>query len=152
MTRVFTAETEQEMCSLAENLAARTTGGEFLAFFGDLGAGKTTFVRYFAAAFGLDAAASPTFTLVRHYENQFANILHFDCYRLADSEELEAIGFSDYLATGSTIMMEWSENVLDALPAERLEIHIDGSGDDPRLIELCAFGDRYDSLLEGLEL
>ncbi|MBQ5487526.1 MAG: tRNA (adenosine(37)-N6)-threonylcarbamoyltransferase complex ATPase subunit type 1 TsaE [Clostridia bacterium] len=152
MKKTFSAETENDLRKIAERLAALSKGGEFIAFFGGLGAGKTTFVRYFAAAFGMDAAASPTFTIVRHYDNDRASILHFDCYRLADAEELEAIGFSDYLDSGSTILMEWSENVLDVLPDERLEIHIEGSGAEPRRIEMDSFGERYDAVIGGLEI
>ena len=152
MIKTVIAETENDLRLIAEKLAASLSGGEFIAFFGGLGAGKTTFVRHFAAAYGIDAAASPTFTIVRSYENERISILHFDCYRLADADELEAIGFSDYLSSGSTVFMEWSENVPGALPPERLEIHIEGSGDEPRKLEFRSFGEHCDAILEALPL
>lgn len=138
------------MLSLAGELAKRSFGGEFIALFGGLGAGKTTFVRGFCSALGMDAAASPTFTIVRHYEAGGASVFHFDCYRLADSEELISIGFDDYLSTGSIILMEWSENVIDALPEERLEVHISGSGNDARTVELVPVGERLETIVQGV--
>ncbi len=140
------------MRALGEALAKAAFPGEFIALFGGLGAGKTTLVRHFAAALGMDAAASPTFTIVRRYASDLVSIDHFDCYRLADADELYAVGFEDHLDTGSIIIMEWSENVLDALPPERLEVHIEGSGEEPRSVDIEAFGAAYESILEGLSL
>ena len=152
MIKKLTAKTENDMRLLGERLAELVRGGEFIALFGGLGAGKTTLVRYFASSLGADAAASPTFTIVRSYTEGRVPILHFDCYRLADADELFAIGFDDYLASNSVILMEWSKNVLDALPDERLEIRLEGSGSDPREVTLSSYGVTYDELLGGLEL
>lgn len=152
MVRNFIANTETDMEHLARKLAKLAFAGEFIALFGGLGAGKTTLVRYFCAELGADTAASPTFTIIRHYTGDTLSIAHFDCYRLADSDELLAIGFDDYLGSDEIKLMEWSENVEDALPAERLEIHIGGSGNDPRYIEMISFGEEYDRITEALSL
>ena len=152
MIRKLTVKNEVEMRLIAAELAKTAFAGEFIALFGDLGAGKTTLVRYFAEKLGADTAASPTFTIVRHYTGNELSIDHFDCYRLADSDELFAIGFDDYLDSPSVKLMEWSENVSDALPQSRLEVHISGSGCDPRQIELIPFGDEYERIAEELEL
>ena len=152
MIKQFELKTESDMQHFAELLSKTAFESEFIALFGGLGAGKTTFVRCFASALGMDTAASPTFTIVRNYSSDSLSIAHFDCYRLADSDELFALGFDDYLDTPSIIIMEWSENVIDALPPERLEIAISGSGNDPRFIELRSFGKAYDEILEGIEL
>lgn len=149
-TGQFVVKSEDEMRCLAQQLAKNAFAGEFIALFGGLGAGKTTLVKHFAAYVGIDTAASPTFTIVRNYASETASIIHFDCYRLADSDELLAIGFDDYLSTDSIIMMEWSENVEDALPEHRLEIHISGSGADPREVEMRSFGEDYDRALEAI--
>lgn len=152
MVKNFIINTEKDMEKLASSLAKTAFAGEFIALFGGLGAGKTTLVRYFAGELGMDTAASPTFTIVRHYAAGRFSIAHFDCYRLADSDELLAIGFEDYLDSDEIKLMEWSENVEDALPTSRLEIHIEGSGSDPRSIEVSSFGEDYDIIAGALSL
>ena len=140
------------MRHLAEMLAKASFDGAFIALFGDLGAGKTVFVKGFCAFFGIFEVSSPTFTIVKHYESKKTQIDHFDCYRLADSDELLAMGYEEYLLSGSIILMEWSENVIDALPPDRLEVHISGSGDEPREIEFIPFGKEYETMIEELML
>ncbi len=151
MIKYLTAKTEDEMRLIAQELAKSAFAGEFIALFGGLGAGKTTLVRYFAEKLGADTAASPTFTIVRHYEGETLSIDHFDCYRLADSDELFAIGFDDYLDSETVKLMEWSENVSEALPAERLEVHIEGSGRDARSVKIVPFGEKYEAITEKIE-
>ena len=149
MIKKLSAKTENDMLSLGGRVAGALKGGEFIALFGGLGAGKTTFVKGLAAALQIDGISSPTFNIVKRHKGRL-QLDHFDCYRLADHEELLAIGFEDYLTSGSVIVMEWSELVIDALPNERLEIHISGSGSDERTVEIVSFGSRYDSLPESI--
>ena len=146
----FSALSEQQLSSLAERLAPLLHANDFLAFYGDLGAGKTTFIRALAAGLGIDNVTSPTFTIVQEHEGVFP-FFHFDAYRLADAEELYAIGFNDYLQRGGIIAMEWCENVVAALPHDRLEIHICGSGLQERDIKLIACSPRFSSVLEALQ-
>ncbi|MBR4435257.1 MAG: tRNA (adenosine(37)-N6)-threonylcarbamoyltransferase complex ATPase subunit type 1 TsaE [Clostridia bacterium] len=152
MNRSFIIKNEREMQGLASSLANTVSNGMFIALFGDMGAGKTTFIRYFAAELGIDSVASPTFTVVRNYVSDSINIAHFDCYRLSGADELYALGFEDYLDGESLIAMEWSENCFDALPEQRLEIHINGSGCDPREVALISYGCEYDAIVDGIEL
>lgn len=140
------------MRALAAKLAESFSKGGFIALFGGLGAGKTCFVKGFCSCFGITEVSSPTFTIVKNYSAGELTIHHFDCYRLDSSDELLAMGFEEYLDTTGIILMEWSENVSDALPESRLEIHICGSGSDPRTVELISFGDEYDAILEELRL
>lgn len=140
---------EEEMLAFGGRIANELHGGEFIATFGDLGAGKTTLVRGLAGALGIDNISSPTFNIVKHHSGRLP-LEHFDCYRLSDYEELMAIGFDDYLANGSIIVMEWCERVQEALPCERLEIHIEGSGSDTRIVKVKAFGERYERIMEVL--
>lgn len=135
------------MLAFGHRIANRLFGGEFIALFGGLGAGKTTFVRGLASAFGIDNISSPTFNIIKHHQGT-ATIDHFDCYRLSNYEELLAIGFDDYMRNGSIIVMEWSERVIEALPNERLEIHIEGSGNEKRNVKVEAFGELYEEILE----
>lgn len=135
------------MMLLGRAVGSRLFPHAFIAFFGGLGAGKTTMTKGIAAALGIDGILSPTFTIVRRHEGTLA-LDHFDAYRIEDADELTAIGYDDYLAGDGVIVMEWCENVPDALPEKRLEIHIKGSGSDPREITFRSFGEEYDALLE----
>lgn len=145
MSKGIIIKTESDMLLFGKRLAKLLRGGEFIALFGDLGAGKTTLVRGIASEMGIDNISSPTFNIVKRHEGRL-RFDHFDCYRLADFEELLAIGFEDYLDCGSVIVMEWCENVRDALPSERLEIHIAGSGNDERSLELIPIGTEYEKI------
>ena len=118
----FTTHSAAETEALGERLAARLTGGEVIAYTGDLGAGKTAFTRGLARGLGItDRVTSPTFTIVNEYEGGRLPLFHFDMYRLSSSDELYDIGWEDYLARGGVCAVEWSEIVSDAL--EENELH-----------------------------
>ena len=144
-----------DFSSIGSKLAKALSGGCFIAFFGDLGAGKTTLVKLIASNLGIDEIASPTFTVVReHITDSGKPFFHFDAYRLEDEEELAAIGFDDYIlrASDGIIVMEWSENVLGLLPDDRLDISILGSGDAPRTVTFRAHGEHHINILQELFL
>lgn len=149
MSKELIIKTERDMLLFGKRLAKLMHGGEFIALFGDLGAGKTTLVRGLASEVGIDSISSPTFNIVKRHEGRL-RLDHFDCCRLADWEELLAVGFEDYLACGSVIVMEWCENVYEALPGERLEIHIAGSGGEARSLELVSIGAKYEGIAAEL--
>ena len=101
---------------LGKKLAAFLRPGDVIAYYGDLGAGKTAFTRGLAAGLGIrEAVTSPTYTIVNEYLSGRMPLFHFDMYRLGSSEELFDIGWEDYLARGGVCAVEWSENVADAL-------------------------------------
>ena len=101
---------------LGKKLAAFLRPGDVIAYYGDLGAGKTAFTRGLAAGLGIrEAVTSPTYTIVNEYLSGRMPLFHFDMYRLSSSEELFDIGWEDYLARGGVCAVEWSENVADAL-------------------------------------
>ena len=117
----FTTHSAAETEALGERLAARLTGGEVIAYTGDLGAGKTAFTRGLARGLGItDRVTSPTFTIVNEYEGGRLPLFHFDMYRLSSSDELYDIGWEDYLARGGVCAVEWSEIVSDALEENEL--------------------------------
>jgi len=122
------AETE----ALGERIAAASGGITVIALFGDLGAGKTAFVRGLAR--GLEctlAATSPTFSIVNEYPGK-RRLCHFDMYRLSGSDDLYEIGWEDYLSSGALCAVEWSERVSDAFPEDTLEVHIEKLSDTER--------------------
>lgn len=140
---------EYEMRELGRRIGERLFPGAFIALYGGLGAGKTTLTKGIAAALDIAGILSPTFTIVRHHEGKLP-LDHFDAYRIEDTDELYAIGFEDYLMGDGVIVMEWCENVPDALPENRLEINIAGSGEDARRVILTAHGESYAELLKEL--
>lgn len=135
----FTTHSAAETEALGEQLALRLTGGEVIAYTGDLGAGKTAFTRGLARGLGItDRVTSPTFTIVNEYEGGRLPLFHFDMYRLSSSDELYDIGWEDYLARGGVCAVEWSEIVADALEENEL-IRVDiknECGDDDRTITI----------------
>ncbi len=141
----YTAKTEAEMLVLGERIAQLCGKHGFLALYGDLGAGKTVFARGIAGSFGIKHISSPTFTIVCEYPTE-PKLYHFDAYRLSDADELYAIGFSDYLREDALILMEWANLVPEALPRERLDITIEGSGMEPRTVTIEPRGTQYEEV------
>ena len=149
MERALTLKTEQDMEALGSRIARALPTGGFVALCGDLGAGKTVLCRGAGRALGLDHLSSPTFTIVQEYPT-VPPLFHFDAYRLADEDELYAMGFEDYLDRSGLILMEWADRVTGALPRERLDIEIVGSGADERMVRLLPHGDVYEGLVKNL--
>ena len=118
----ITTHSADETQALGQRLAKRLLPGDVIAYFGDLGAGKTVLTRGIAQGLGVtDLVTSPTYTIVNEYLTGRIPLFHFDMYRLGSSDELFDIGWEDYLARGGVCAVEWSENVEDAL---RDAIHI----------------------------
>ena len=118
----ITTHSADETQALGQRLAKRLLPGDVIAYFGDLGAGKTALTRGIAQGLGVtDLVTSPTYTIVNEYLTGRIPLFHYDMYRLGSSDELFDIGWEDYLARGGVCAVEWSENVEDAL---RDAIHI----------------------------
>ena len=134
VTTASAAETE----ALGERLAAHLTGGEVIAFTGDLGAGKTAFTRGLARGLGItERVTSPTFTIVNEYEGGRLPLFHFDMYRLHSAEELFDIGWEDFLSRGGICAVEWSENIQEALEPGTVYVDIRrGQGEQERIISI----------------
>jgi len=132
---------EQETEAIGAELAQRLVPGTVVAFTGDLGAGKTAFVRGMARGLGVPArVTSPTFTIVNEYEGGRLPLFHFDLYRIGSEDELFDIGWEDFLRRGGICAVEWSENVEGAL-SEALRIDIRrGSTNSERSITITGEG------------
>lgn len=135
-------ETEE----LGARLGRQLRPGAVIAFYGDLGAGKTAFTRGLARGLGIvDPITSPTYTIVNEYSGKIP-LFHFDMYRLTSSEDLFDIGWEDYLTRGGVIAVEWSERVEDALEdALKIDIRRDPERDNGRRI-IIEGGEKYADL------
>ena len=119
-----------------EKLARDLPGGSVVALYGDLGAGKTAFVRGMARGMGLDCrVSSPTFTIVNEYTGP-RELLHFDMYRLDGPDELYNIGWDDYLTRDGVCAVEWSENIQDAFDGSEITVRIEKLSDTEREITI----------------
>ena len=127
---------ELETEKAGENLAAKIADGTVVAMYGELGAGKTAFVRGMARGMGLDCRVnSPTFTIVNEYIGE-RTLLHFDMYRLGSADELWDIGWDDYLARGAVCAVEWSENVEGAFYGDEIRVVFEKTGENSRRIRI----------------
>ena len=138
----FISHSQLETEEIGQKLAEKLPGGSVVAMYGDLGAGKTAFVRGMAKGMGLSCrVSSPTFTIVNEYLGE-RTLIHFDMYRLGSADELLDIGWEDYLSRGAVCAVEWSENVQDAFFGDEVVVRIEKLNDTDRKItiegaELC---------------
>lgn len=130
----FISHSEKETEKIGEEFASEVGAGTVLAMYGDLGAGKTAFVRGLAKGMGLTArVSSPTFTIVNEYCGE-RELIHFDMYRLSSADELFDIGWEDYLNRGAVCAVEWSENVEDAFDGSETVLRFEKLSDTDRRI------------------
>lgn len=111
----------EETEKIAYTLAEKLHGGEIITLDGDLGAGKTAFVRGLAAGLGIsDRVVSPTFTIVNEYSGEGLPLFHFDVYRIGSPDEMYDIGWEDYLGRGGVTVIEWAVNIEEILKSEKI--------------------------------
>ena len=127
---IFRTNSTEETEAIGEALAKMLKSGDVVAYYGDLGAGKTAFTRGLARGLGCTGrVSSPTFTIVNEHEGRMP-LFHFDMYRLSDEEELFDIGWEDYLCRGGVCAVEWSERISAALPEEAITVTIERHSED----------------------
>ena len=133
MTTTFTTNSEEETAAAGRDLARTLDAGAVVLLSGDLGAGKTAFVRGLAEGLGVDPAdvSSPTFTLVQEYRRGRLPLYHADLYRLNDAREIEDLGL-DEIAEDGVLAIEWAEK-LPRMP-DAVRVKIDDAGKDQRRI------------------
>ncbi|MGI4020704.1 MAG: tRNA (adenosine(37)-N6)-threonylcarbamoyltransferase complex ATPase subunit type 1 TsaE [Janthinobacterium lividum] len=111
---------------------------KILLFYGEMGAGKTTFIKAFCAALGVeDTVSSPTFSIVNEYGYPEGIIYHFDCYRLKNQTEALDLGLEEYLYSGNYCLIEWPEKIPDLLPENYLRILIEVQPDQQRKLTIA---------------
>ncbi len=153
---MFTCRTasSEQTAKLAIEVGKKIREGTVLCLEGDLGAGKTLFVRNLAHTLGVEGeVTSPTFNLMNVYEG-ICDILHFDLYRLETEEQLEDIGFFEYTDDPEgIIVIEWADKFPQALPEDYISIRFDRMEEDSnaRRISFSCAGERYEEFLKELE-
>src|SRR5580765_8754157 len=148
-----TSNSSRKTMSLGRKLASWVRGGEIVGLVGELGTGKTCFVRGFCAGMEVGQKAwvrSPTFTLINEYQGRLP-VYHIDLYRIARAEEIEALNLRDYLYSDGVSLIEWIER----LPADELDEYLEVSlahrSESKRQVAFTAHGARYEAILEQLK-
>ncbi|NBC16082.1 MAG: tRNA (adenosine(37)-N6)-threonylcarbamoyltransferase complex ATPase subunit type 1 TsaE [Bacteroidetes bacterium] len=140
-TSLFPAETTSPEATraLGARLAATLAPGDVVALDGDLGAGKTQFIKGLCEALGVppEQITSPTFTLVHEYEGTDGPIYHIDAYRIERIEELYELGFEDYAYGDGLCLIEWAERIGPLLPDDALRLCLTHLGGTRRQIDVC---------------
>lgn len=126
MSRVMESNSEQETRAIAREIATACKPGTVVLLHGDLGVGKTVFTKGFAEGLGVaEPVNSPTFTIMQIYESGRLPLYHFDVYRISDIEEMDEIGYEDYVYGNGVCLIEWAELVQEILPVDCLEVTIE---------------------------
>jgi tRNA threonylcarbamoyladenosine biosynthesis protein TsaE len=147
--RLLSSEPDQTR-ALGAALAAAARPGDLVCLWGDLGAGKTQVAKGFAVGLGIEAMVnSPSFILMAEYEGRLP-LFHADLYRLSDAEDALDGGLLDDRRALGVTLVEWPDRMGDALPAVRLDIRIEGSGEDVRTIDVEATDPSLERYLEHL--
>lgn len=146
----YTSHSEEETMELAQNIESEKFPNMVISLNGELGSGKTVFVKGFASSLGIDEnITSPTFTLVKEYVNCEMPLYHMDVYRLEDGND-DSVGISDYFSKGGITIIEWADVIKDTLPDERLDIKFKVVDEDTRVITLIPHGKEYEDLLSAV--
>lgn len=125
MNKKFLSNSPADTRKIAADLAATLSGGEVIAFYGDLGMGKTCFVSGLAEGLGFcGEVSSPTFAIINEYLGGHLNLYHFDMYRVSGWDDLYSTGYFEYMESGGVLAVEWSENIEGALPENVIRVTI----------------------------
>ena len=127
---------EADTDAFAQKLATQVQAGDIICLEGNLGAGKTTFTKYFAKALGIDQAIkSPTYTIIREYEDNDIPLYHMDAYRLEETGS-DSVGLEDYLKGDGVTIIEWPQFVAEDLPKDYLWITLTATSETSREVNL----------------
>lgn len=123
---VLETKSPEETFNVGRKLGENAVPGQVFALTGDLGVGKTVFTQGMAKGLGIEEpVSSPTFTIVQIYDEGRLPFYHFDVYRIGDIEEMEEIGFEDYVMGDGVSLIEWADLIREILPEKRTEIRIE---------------------------
>lgn len=134
----FHTYNEEETIQAGKEFAARLKPGDIVACYGDLGSGKTRFIKGICEALGVrEHIASPTFTIMNIYRASAMPVYHFDLYRISSFHELTELGFEEYIAGDALCLIEWAEKAEGVIPGNRYEIYFQlGENENERLLSI----------------
>jgi len=149
----FLANNQTDTGLLGVRLAELLPDGSVVALIGTLGAGKTRLVQAIAEVSGVpkNTVTSPTFVLIREYDEGDRPIYHFDAYRLERESEFRDLGPDDYFDGFGLSFVEWADRVPNSLPVDRVTIEIEALSADSRRFTIPATGDKYADFIEDLQ-
>jgi tRNA threonylcarbamoyladenosine biosynthesis protein TsaE len=145
----ITTRSEEETIELAQNIESEKFPNMVICLEGDLGSGKTVFTKGLAQALGIDEIiTSPTFNIIKEYNNGEMPLFHMDLYRLNGNPE--ELGLDEYFNKDGIVVIEWADMIRDYLPEERLDIKIVVVDEDTRVLIFKPYGLRYEELCEAV--
>jgi tRNA threonylcarbamoyladenosine biosynthesis protein TsaE len=150
---VFQTKSSVETIRIGKNIGSRLLPGDVVALVGELGAGKTQFIKGMAMGVGVGKPtyiSSPSFTLINEYPGKIP-FYHIDLFRLEWEKEAEELGLEDYFQGEGVTAIEWADKIPSFLPKEMLFIHIVYTGTNTRSLEIIGKGKRYLRIVEGLK-
>ncbi len=150
----FVTRNADETVELGRIVGRHLRAGDFVALVGELGSGKTCFVRGVAEGLQVDPdepVTSPTFALL-HIHNGRVPLYHFDLYRLGGDEDVAQLGFTEYFYGDGVSVVEWADRLQEEMPAEYLTITFSHRGEDERSVDLAAKGGYYEHLIIKLNI
>jgi tRNA threonylcarbamoyladenosine biosynthesis protein TsaE len=150
---VFQTRSTSETIRVGKRIGRLLKSGDIVALVGELGAGKTQFIKGLAAGVGIGNPtyiSSPSFTLINEYPGKIP-FYHVDLFRLEREKEAEELGLEDYLQGGGITAIEWADKIPSLLPKEMLFIHIAYTGKNTRSIEMIGKGKRYQELVSQMQ-
>lgn len=133
----ITIQSLENISDAAREFVANIGERRVFAFYGGMGAGKTTFIKAICEELGVkDAVTSPTFAIVNEYSSAHGPVYHFDFYRIKRIDEVIDLGFDDYAYSGNLCLMEWPELIEELLPQDTVTVHIEAKEDGTRVVEI----------------
>lgn len=126
MTEVFESHSAEETFEYSKSLGKNASPGDVYTLTGDLGVGKTVFTQGFASGLGIDEPVdSPTFTIIKVYDDGRLPFYHFDVYRIGDVSEMDEIGYEDYFFGEGVAMIEWANLIEEIIPENAIRVTIE---------------------------
>lgn len=149
MNYKVTSRSVEDTLELAENIESEKFPNMVICLDGELGSGKTVFVKGFARALGIEETiTSPTFNLIKEYASGEMLLYHMDVYRLEG--QCQNVGFEEYFSKDGISMIEWSDIICDCLPEERLEIKFNIIDENTRVLIFIPYGKQYEDLCSAV--
>ena len=150
MNLTIVTKSPEETKKLGEEVSKLARPGDLLAFYGELGAGKTCFIQGISQQLEVkDYVTSPSFTIINEYQGKIP-IYHFDLFRLNTAEEILELGYEEYFYGEGLTVIEWAEKIEQLLPKEHLKIYIKFKDHYKRTISFIPQGDRFKKILKEL--